>query len=164
MHAVKRFHSIYHLNLSSANITHKGAKRIFRALHKNESLVSLSLGCIDGVNRNRIGVEGVLEIAKLFEVNKTLSILDLSCNRILDEGFVLLVRALEKAEHVKSLNLSSNEITFTGLYSALSAGCQQQPHLGRGLHLPAAQLEVQVQGQDGQAQPHWLQLNSQGNA
>ena len=121
MHAVKRSHSIYHLNLSSANITHKGAKRIFRALHKNESLVSLSLGCIDGVNRNRIGVEGVLEIAKLFEVNKTLSILDLSCNRILDEGFVLLVRALEKAEHVKSLNLSSNEITFTGLYEVRAA-------------------------------------------
>jgi Ran GTPase-activating protein (RanGAP) involved in mRNA processing and transport len=59
MHAIKRSNSIYHLNLSSTGLTHKGAKRIFRALHKNESLVSLSLGCIDGVLKNRIGVKGV---------------------------------------------------------------------------------------------------------
>ena len=35
MHAIKRSKSLYHLNLSSTELTHKGAKRIFRSLREN---------------------------------------------------------------------------------------------------------------------------------
>lgn len=61
MHAVKRSRSLYYLNLSSTSLSHKGAKRIFRALRKNESLTTLLLGCVDGVYRNRIGMKGLIE-------------------------------------------------------------------------------------------------------
>jgi hypothetical protein len=52
---------------------------------------------------------------EMLEVNKTLSAIDLASNRIMDVGFVMLVRALEGAENVVSLNVSSNEITVAGL-------------------------------------------------
>lgn len=65
MHSIKRSKSLYHLNLSSTALTHKGGKRIFRALRKNESLVSLLLGCVDGVYRNRVGMKGLIEFQNM---------------------------------------------------------------------------------------------------
>jgi hypothetical protein len=59
MHGVKRSKSLYHLDLSSTLFTYKGARRIFRSLRKNVSLISLLLGCVEGVNRNRIGEKGL---------------------------------------------------------------------------------------------------------
>jgi hypothetical protein len=38
MHGIKRSKSLYHLDVSSTELTHKGAKRIFRSLKKNISL------------------------------------------------------------------------------------------------------------------------------
>ena len=100
MHSIKRSKSLYHLNLSSTSISHKGAKRIFRALRKNESLISLSLGCIDGVYRNRIGMKGIFELRNMLQTNKTLNILDLSYNRIMNEGFKSLIFAIENQESI----------------------------------------------------------------
>lgn len=59
MHGVKRSKSMIRLDLSSTELSHKGAKRIFKSLCKNESLTSLSLGCVEGVYRNRIGERGL---------------------------------------------------------------------------------------------------------
>ena len=43
MHGIKRSTSIIKLNLSSTDITAIGAKRIFRALRSNESLIDFVL-------------------------------------------------------------------------------------------------------------------------
>lgn len=115
MHAVKRSKALYHLNLSSTAIGSKGAKRIFRGLKHNESIVYLSLGCVDGVYRNRIGFKGVLELQSMLQVNKVLAIIDLSHNRIMNEGFKVLIEAIQNLENVVSLNLCNNEITSEGL-------------------------------------------------
>lgn len=61
------------------------------------------------------------ELGDLLKMNKTLSMLDLSYNRIMDEGFFALIKILEKAENLVSLNLSSNEITLEGLLAAQSS-------------------------------------------
>eukprot|EP00347_Sterkiella_histriomuscorum_P005528 403356270 len=111
MHAIKRSKSLYYLNLSSTALSHKGAKRIFRALRKNESLISLHLGCVDGVYRNRVGMKGLIELHNMLQTNKTLNILDLSYNRIMNEGFKTLIFAIENQENIISLNVANNEIT-----------------------------------------------------
>ncbi|CDW88658.1 leucine rich repeat family protein [Stylonychia lemnae] len=115
MHSIKRSKSLYYLNLASTAITQKGAKRIFRALRKNESLVQLSLGCVDGVYRNRIGMKGLHEFRNMLQNNKTLSILDISYNRIMNEGFKALIFAIENQESIISINVSNNEITKESL-------------------------------------------------
>ena len=111
MHGVKRSKSIIRLNLSSTELSHKGSKRIFKSLCKNQSLVSLSLGCVEGVYKNRIGERGLDYLGDLLKENKYLSILDISSNRIMDEGFNKAVQAISGTEILDSLNVSNNEIT-----------------------------------------------------
>lgn len=44
--------------------------------------------------------------------NKTLSIIDISSNRILNKGFSSLIEAISGLSHIDSLNISNNEITW----------------------------------------------------
>lgn len=53
--AIAKSKSVVHLDLSSNCITHKGAKKIATCLLPNCSLISLKLGSIDGINKNKVG-------------------------------------------------------------------------------------------------------------
>ena len=61
MKAVTKSRSIIHLDVSSNNIGHKGAKRVFKALAENQSLISLAIGSVDNVQKNKIGNESALK-------------------------------------------------------------------------------------------------------
>lgn len=67
MHAAKRSQSLYHLNLASTDITERGIKRICTSLIKNESVVSLSLGCNEGIYKNRINEKGMQYLTNLLK-------------------------------------------------------------------------------------------------
>lgn len=58
MHGIKRSKSIIKLNLSSTNITAIGAKRIFRALRNNESLIEFILSN-EEIHKNQFGFKAL---------------------------------------------------------------------------------------------------------
>lgn len=53
--AVAKSRSIIHLDVSSNNLTQKGAKKVFKELGNSESLISLTAGSVDNVSKNKIG-------------------------------------------------------------------------------------------------------------
>lgn len=58
-------------------------------------MVSLKLGCVDESYKNRIGIEGITFFKKYCKENKVLSMIDVSGNRIMNEGFKSLILACE---------------------------------------------------------------------
>ena len=68
MRQVKHSYSIIHLDLQQNNITSKGAKKIFKGLISNNSVISLKVGNIDNIQKNKIGLKAV---PKLVELVKT---------------------------------------------------------------------------------------------
>jgi Ran GTPase-activating protein (RanGAP) involved in mRNA processing and transport len=83
-----------HLDLSSNEITHKGAKKIFKSLLTNNSLISLKLGSIDGVHKNKIAAKGMTNLVDLMQLNSFLQFLDLRSNVLCDNGIITLCDAL----------------------------------------------------------------------
>ena len=63
--AIAKSKTVVHLDISSNQITHKGAKKIFQTLLYNASLISLKLGSIDGINKNKIGYKGLSSLVNL---------------------------------------------------------------------------------------------------
>jgi len=55
---IKYMPALCRLDVSSNNVTPKGIEPLCKALEKNNSLTTILLSTIDGVNRNRIGVKG----------------------------------------------------------------------------------------------------------
>lgn len=95
MHGLKRSKQIYKVDLSSTGVTYKGGQRIFKSLRNNQSITSLSLGCIDGAFRNMVGLRGLAEFQNMLKTNQFLNILDLSSNRIMNDGFHSLIMSIE---------------------------------------------------------------------
>lgn len=70
------------------------------------------MGCYNNAFRNRIGIEGVRFLNSCMYKNKSLSIIDISSNRILNKGFTSLIEAISGLTHIDSINVSNNEITY----------------------------------------------------
>lgn len=88
--------SIIHLDLSSNELTYKGAKKIFRSLLTNNSLISLRLGNYDGVHKNKIGYRGVKHLNSFLMISEYLQFLDLRGNLICDQGVFEMCEGLKK--------------------------------------------------------------------
>ena len=57
--------NIIHLDVSSNQITHKGAKKLFKALLPNTALVSLKLGAGESLQKNKIGAKAAPTLSLL---------------------------------------------------------------------------------------------------
>ena len=61
---IKNHSSIIHLDLTQNNITTRGSKKVFKSLASNFSLISLRMGNIDNVSKNRVGYKAVPKLNK----------------------------------------------------------------------------------------------------
>ena len=93
------------LDVSDNEIGPAGCTALAMALGGNNTLQTLNLRC------NEVGNEGCKALANLLLENNSkiaLQVLDLSHNRISDDGFVALVRALEENGTLRRLEMNDN--------------------------------------------------------
>jgi len=107
--------SIIHLDLTQNNISAKVAKKLFKALVNNITLISLRIGNIENVNKNRLGAKAVPKLNELLQTSQILSFLDLRSTNLTDSGIALLCKGLVCCKTLTNLNLSKNDITSTGI-------------------------------------------------
>jgi hypothetical protein len=93
---VARGKSVIHLDISSNNLTQKGAKKVFKELTFNESLISLAIGSVDSVSKNKIGSgSAVRQLALYLQQSVFLQFLDLQSSQLLDSGLAILSEGLK---------------------------------------------------------------------
>ena len=61
---------IIHLDVSSNNLTEEGIRVLCEALTHNNTLVSLVLKSFEGLNRNKVGGKGCIQLKKLLTRTK----------------------------------------------------------------------------------------------
>ena len=100
---------IEYFNLSGNSIKNEGFIAICKGLNENRSLVTLKL------SHNEIGEKGIIQGLKYitYPVNR-LIYLDLSKNRILDDGLIALTNQLRDFPNLYSLNISFCGFEFRG--------------------------------------------------
>jgi hypothetical protein len=79
------------------------------------SIISLDLSSNEGLNRNRISIEGIKLIQNVLINNNVLEFLNLAFNSIKTEGFKYLVNGLNQNSTLRSLNVSKNDIDEEGI-------------------------------------------------
>lgn len=114
MKIIGRSRALIHLDLSSNQLTHKGAKKVFKALLYNPSLISLALGSVDNISKNKIGPKGVKHLVNLLQNSKQLEFLDIRGSLLTDSGLISLCEGLKGNTYIHYLNISKNEITAYG--------------------------------------------------
>ena len=105
---------ILHLDLSSNDIGVKGGNKIFKTLIHHQSLISLNISSLEGVNRNRISSEGAKLIEDVLKTNHFLEYLNVSGNSIKNEGVKYIMSGLDNNPTLKYLDISKNEIDEKG--------------------------------------------------
>ena len=106
---LKQNHFVEYFNLSGNSIKNEGFIAICKGLNENKSLSKLKLAY------NEIGERGIIQGLKyITNPNKKLVHLDLSKNRILDEGLMALANQLKDFPGLMSLNLSFCGFEFRG--------------------------------------------------
>ena len=92
---------VEYLNLSGNSIKNEGFIALCKGLNENKSLVTLKL------SHNEIEEKGIIHGLKYInnQINK-LSYLDLSKNKIQDEGLIALTNQLKDFQNLSSLNIS----------------------------------------------------------
>src|SRR5690606_5437942 len=102
------------LDLRSNDIGGKGGEALFENLLENQTLTSLDLSGLSGINRNHIGVRGASMLSKLLSVNRILYDLNLGSNGLGVEGIKLLCKGLKDNHAIRVLDISSNNIGAHG--------------------------------------------------
>ncbi len=81
-------------------------------LRVHPALTSLVLSNCEGMHRNKLGARSCGAIAKCLEVNKVLTMLDVSDNSLGWEGVATICQGgLSKNTSLMSLNVSHNDIS-----------------------------------------------------
>ena len=106
--------TIVSVDLSSNLFTDTGMQAILKAMCENHSIVDLYLGSVSGLYRNKIGKNGILELAKLLENNRILSSLDLSMAEIRADNIQPMAKGLSRNHTLQMLNLTNNNIKSKG--------------------------------------------------
>lgn len=86
--------SLVHIDLGSNDINHDSAGYLFKAIQKHHTLTSITLANHDRLHRNRMSNYSCQELRMLLEVNKIMSMIDISDNGIGNSGFKVLEPAL----------------------------------------------------------------------
>ena len=77
MKQIKKSKSIVHVDLQQNNITAKGAKKIFNSLVGHETVISLKVGNIDNIMKNKVGMKAIPKLVKLVKESQVLTFLDI---------------------------------------------------------------------------------------
>ncbi len=101
---------IKELDLKHKNITNKSVIAIAKSLRGNHSLIGLNFSH----NLNITGV-GAKKIAKALRKNTKLEQLDMSNNKITDEGVECFVQLIRGNKKLKFLHLEKNKFTLDGV-------------------------------------------------
>ena len=109
-------HFIEYFNLSGNSIKNEGFISVCKGLNENKSLITLKL------SQNEIGEKGIIHGLKYITspINK-LIYLDISKNRILDDGLIALTNQLKDFPNLLSLNLSFCGFEFPGFVLLLKS-------------------------------------------
>ena len=107
---------IEYLNLSGNSLKNEGFILICKGLNENQSLNSLK------ISQNEIEEKGIIQGFKIIKsiINK-LTILDISKNKIMDEGLFSLTNQLKYFPNLNSLNISFCGFEFKGFEHLLGA-------------------------------------------
>jgi Ran GTPase-activating protein (RanGAP) involved in mRNA processing and transport len=106
--------TIVRLDLRSNDIGGKGGQALFERLKRNETLTSLDLSGLSGINRNHIGLKGSRALCEMLQMNKVLCQLNLASNGMGSEGIRLLCQGLKGNRVITELNISSNNVGPVG--------------------------------------------------
>ena len=108
--------SLVHLNISSNNLSHRGAKYIFNALSTNESLYCLNIGnSAKCIYKNIISPIGAKSLTKCLAINQVLVALNLKSTRLENEGIHYISEGLKFNSILQDLNISGNLIDSGGV-------------------------------------------------
>ena len=88
---------------------------MFKALAQNFSLISLKIGNVENVSKNRVGVKAVPKLNKFLTASQVLSFLDLRSTNLTDAGLSQLCTGLVGNRTLENLSLSKNDITSSGM-------------------------------------------------
>jgi len=110
---------IIYLDLRSNSLNPTSCSYICRGLKKNNHLSFLDFSAIDGINRNRIGLEGCKNISNLMILNQVLTHLNISLCGISSDGCLILHSILNKDSCLISLNISGNNFGSQGVANLL---------------------------------------------
>ena len=115
--SLKAIKSITSLSLTKNNLGNMGVKYLSDSLKEVTSLVSLYIGVYElyfyliSKANNEIDQAGAAVLAEDLKQNKSLTLLDISGNKIGDEGANLIINALKLSGNaISTLDLSSNMI------------------------------------------------------
>ncbi|CAI2372811.1 unnamed protein product [Moneuplotes crassus] len=112
---IKASDTLIHIDLGSNDITNDGANHLFNAIMNHQNLYSFNLANVDGLHRNRLGLNGCKGINKLLKNNKVLAMIDIADNSIGNEGIRHMLEGVDPHEsNLVFINLSNN---------GLSQGC-----------------------------------------
>lgn len=88
----------------------EGASILFKCITNSVSLTHLNIANHDRLHRNRLGLLACTDLCRLLQNNKILSILNISDNRIGNQGLNALTPALTEDCSLVSLSLSNNNL------------------------------------------------------
>lgn len=112
--------SIINLDLRSNNITSEGFSHILNSLKNNINICYLDISAIDGIDRNKLGVNGCQELSKLLISNEIISHLNLSMSGIPIDCCSILSKALAMNKSLIWLDISGNRFGYNGLTKLFS--------------------------------------------
>jgi len=115
MSIIKRCSNVVHLDLSQNEITSKGVKKVFKSLMSNTSLISLSIGNHENIQKNKIGQKGIPKLSALLKTSQVLQFLDVRGTVLCDPGIIELCEGLKNNKTLLVLNISKNDITVSGV-------------------------------------------------
>ena len=102
--------ALVHVALKSNDIGSIGGEKIAEALEANNTVTSLDLSGLSGINRNHLGVNGARALGRALAVNSTLASLHLGANGLGNEGLHLVALGLEGNRSLTELDLGSNNL------------------------------------------------------
>ena len=88
---------------------------MFKSLIGNNSLISLNLGNIENINKNKVGLKAVPSLNEYLKSSTVLTFLDLRSTLLADKGLELLCEGLKDNKTLLVLNISKNDITADGM-------------------------------------------------
>lgn len=110
--------------LQNNNISSKGTGMLFEALQYNYTITHFDISSPDGLHRNRLQGVGTEQLRKTLLKNDQLSVLNLSCTSMVQEGIDDLGEGMRRNYELVSLDVSFNnlsnvcgEILFQKLHS-----------------------------------------------
>ena len=93
------------LKLAHRGIGDKAIKGIAKCLKRNTELIGI------GFTDNCISTRGAILVGNIFKVNYFIKQLNLSCNKIGNDGLMSLLTSTEQSDDLQYLNVSDNQIT-----------------------------------------------------